>query len=459
MSHHALLDRMREAIDQARLSDAADLFDRQAAQASVDPMLLRARVYIKKERERRSDRVLEQIRFRPTYVIPGRAKALAARDRALSNKSLCRGRRVLRARRVARRKLIQNGEIPYWRGRRYLEEQRPEEARSQLQQLRSVPGEEARIEADLLESGILTQQHRYLDGALILMHVLEFMDGLRTEHRDAEIWALHTLASDARELSAPKVRRFVQSRVARQEWTQDFRVNQFQTYKAVAWCYALEGDYFSAFRYLKMAGAIAPSDPWRAMILLDRAYLALCIGESVSSRSELAEAEEIIDSVEWRNTADEERVALPIAAELLAPIDPARAASYLSKFFALRDAINPLLHFRHDDRLKALAEYANALVQKELGNRKSALSSLRYAWSIYSKIGYDWRAGRCAMRLYELTREERWRERATEKLRNYTGEAGFTKSCGAKATPTRRFYFRRKNAFSISFSKERRLRK
>jgi DNA-binding CsgD family transcriptional regulator len=135
----------------------------------------------------------------------------------------------------------------------------------------------------------------------------------------------------------------------------------------------------------------------------------------------LAEAQEILESVAWGDMDDEERVALVLAAELCASVNSGRAASYLAKFFGLRDAINPQLHFRYDERLTALAEYANGVVQAQLGNRKSASAALRKAWNVYNEIGYDWRAGRCALRLYDLTHDAQWRERAVEKLRNYAG--------------------------------------
>ena len=183
----------------------------------------------------------------------------------------------------------------------------------------------------------------------------------------------------------------------------------------------IEGDYFNAFRYLKKAGAIAPTPPWHAMTLLDRAYLARCVGEGLWSRSELAEAQEILESVSWRETDDEERVALPLAAELYADLDSGRAASYLAKFFEMRDAMNVQLDMRYDDRLCALAEYANGVVQTQLGNRKSASAAFRKAWDVYNAIGYDWRAGRAALRLFELTRNDSWLERAGQKLQNYSG--------------------------------------
>jgi DNA-binding CsgD family transcriptional regulator/tetratricopeptide (TPR) repeat protein len=417
----ALSNRMRAALSEGRLSAAAQMFDQEEKGRSSEAALFRARIYLKKRKfgdaieflNHLSDGKLSRAQSAEALMLLGVAHSRATRfaeadeyfERATSHGQ----------------QLVASGELQYWQGRRFLEEHRPLDALVQLELVRKSAGDEARIYHDLLESGILTQQRRYLDGALVLMHLLEFMDGVKTDHREEEIWALHTLAGLARELDAPRIRRFVQARVNRQEWTDDFRVNQFQTYKAVAWCHALEGDYFNCFRYLKLAGAIAPSPSWRAMTLLDRAYLARCVGEPLSSRAELAEAQEILDMVSWRDTDDEERVALPLAAELSAALDSGRAASYLAKFFELRDALSPQLHMRYDERLSALSEYADGVVQAQLGNRKSASTAFRKAWSVYNEIGYDWRAGRCALRLYDLTRDAQWQERAVEKLRNYTG--------------------------------------
>ncbi len=418
---YALLDRMRAAVDNGLLSEAADIFDRDAHSASADMGLLRAWIYFKTRAYSAAIEFLNGPRFRDlTPRQQAERYLLLAVTNSQSNRFAEADEYFDRVAALEPH-LLPDGDLAYWRGRRFLDERRTKEAAQQLHDVRIAAGDTARIHADLLESGVLAQQRRYLDAAVLLMHLLEFMDGLKDQHRETEVWTLHTLAVYARELDAPKIRRFVQSRVSRQEWPPDFSVNEFQTLKAAAWCHALDGDYFNAFRYLKMAGNIAPSTPWRAMTLLDRAYLAGCVGESLWSRSELAEAQALLEEIPWRETSDEERVALPLAAELLAPLDGGRASAYLTTFFGMRDVLNPQLHFRYDDRLRALAEYANAVVQMQLGNRKSALAALRDVWKIYDGIGYDWRAGRSALRLFELTGEARWRDRAREKLKNYAG--------------------------------------
>jgi hypothetical protein len=38
------------------------------------------------------------------------------------------------------------------------------------------------------------------------------------------------------------------------------------------------------------------------------------------------------------------------------------------------------------------------------------------AYDVFSKIGYEWRAGRMALFLHQVTRKAIWRERAIEHL-------------------------------------------
>jgi DNA-binding CsgD family transcriptional regulator len=317
--------------------------------------------------------------------------------------------------------LKETGELAYWVGRRHCEAREPREARVYLEELRAIAGTQARIWSDTLESMILSHEERYIEAASLLHSQIEYIDSLDSPHVEDAIWALHTLAGLARELDSPPIRRFVEVRVGLQHWNDDdFLVNHFQAVKAAAWCHALEGDYFNALRMLKGIRSLRVSKPWQAMVSLDRAYLARCFGEKRFAREELADAQDLLDSVSWRSTEDEERVALLLAAELFAEIDSAQAARYLAKFTELRDSINPQLHVRYDRRLQAQADYATGVVQNQLGNRQAAIAALRRSWNVYHAIGYSWRAGRCALRLFELTSDVTWREQAEEKLRHYS---------------------------------------
>jgi DNA-binding CsgD family transcriptional regulator len=412
---------MRSALCAARLSDAARLYDEHRPSAVPQATLMRARVYLKQRDYAAAGELLINARFSHATSEEQAERELlqgVAQTRARSFEAAdeCFERAASYGNTVAK-----SGELAYWQGRRYLEEFRPRDARRQLRALQAIGSADAHLWGGSLESAILSQEERYEDAAVALMHLMEYLDENAPAQIETAIWTLHTLSVLARELDVPQIRRYVEQRVNRQSWPADFRVNQFQTLKAAAWCHALEGDYFNALRRLKSARAIAPSPAWSAMISLDRAYLARCVGERRFSRDELAEAEDVLDTEQWRASDDEERVALILAAELLAPLDKGKASSYLAKFNELRDAISPQLHMRYDRRLAAQADYAAGIVQSALGNRQAALTAYRRSWSVYHTIGYAWRAGRCALRLFEMTNDAQWRTNAEEELRRYAG--------------------------------------
>ncbi|MFN2449835.1 MAG: hypothetical protein ABR508_08620 [Candidatus Baltobacteraceae bacterium] len=406
---------MSAALAQARVSDAAAAFDAKPSD-EPDAVLLRARIALKRLAPREAMQLLVRLKHLEPHrdaqrlMLMGVAQSRVNQFEAADNY-------FDRAAAVTRGDL--GVELAYWRGRRFLLENRLADARLQLDAM--APGNTAGAQAmaATLESGIAIQAGRFFESAGILMRLMETLETANSEI-ETWIWSLHTLSVLARELDYPEVRTFVKRRALGDRWTADFTVNKFQTQKAVAWCYALEGDYFNAFRLLKLARSAAPSSAWQAMICLDRAYLARCLGEQRWSRDELAEADEILMRIDWRKTSNEEPVALLIAAELFAAVDAARALNYLSQFSELPPALNPLLHFRTDRRLSAQADYTSGLVQLELGNRQAAIASFKKAWSTYSDIRYDWRAGRAAVRLFETTGDETWLARAREKLSNYS---------------------------------------
>ncbi len=411
---------MRHAFAEARYTDAAALYDSASGQVPFEATLLRARISFKTQEYPHAiallsspptdlNNALEAERLMLLAVAQSRTNRFDEADEFFAHAELAGARNLFPA------------ELPYMRGRRFLEERQPQRAREELGRIRPFKSSDARVFGDLLETGILSQEERYYDEAKLLVDLLQFIDASGQHYFEESIHALRTVSMLARELDDPSIRKFVKSRVGRQTWTEDFRAHQFQTLKAVGWCHALEGDYFNGLRYLKMAGKIAPSVPWRAMTLLDRAYLARCFGESRWSADELSEADDLLMSVRWRETLDEERVALTLAAELFAPVDSGKAAFYLAQFSELRDAMSPLVLFRYDRRLSALADYAAAVIDINLDNREAARKTLQRVWQTYDEIGYDWRAGRAALWLYDLTKDEDWYSRAQDKLKNYRG--------------------------------------
>ncbi len=275
------------------------------------------------------------------------------------------------------------------------------------------------IEALILEGAISAAHGRFEQQAALLLKALRKV--LAAERPDVLHWAHVTaqLSYLAREMPSPSLRNAVIENVDTLPWTPDVADLHFKTLKAVGWRFALEGDYLAAFRYLKRASRVAPSEAWQVMALCDRTHLAQSLGERRFTEQELDEVSEIAERVEWRAIAGEERVALLLLAVLHAPTDGALALSYVARFQETGSRFDGLLSANDDRRVKALADYSLGFVYARLNYRDDALLFLKEAWETFEAIGYDWRAARCAKEIASLTRDEAWCARAAEKIAAY----------------------------------------
>lgn len=400
--------------------DAAAVFDKHVREAPLNAVMLRARIYLRHDDPAAvigllSDRKIAEASLRAeASMLLGAAQARMKRfSEADEDFEL-----ALRCAKQARdRDLI--AEISYRCAIRYALEKRGPEARRELAEARKGPSRRAQIKAAEGESFLLASEKRYADQARVLKKLLEDLDPHKAEFLDSRAWATHTLAVLARELYLPDTLPLVERHLEAAEWPEELKVNQFQAFKAVGWARALRGDYFNAFRYLKKSLNVAPNPAWKAMAYADRAYLARCIGEVSWSRQELAEAEEIAANVEWQSMRGEEPIALLLIAELFARDEPGRAAYYVARFDELGEVRNRLLHFRNDERSKYLADYSRGVVEVALGNKKRGAKLLSASEGFFASIGYDWRAGRADLDLYELTADRSSLQRAAKRLEHY----------------------------------------
>jgi DNA-binding CsgD family transcriptional regulator len=298
------------------------------------------------------------------------------------------------------------------RGRRYAFAREFEKARAQQRLALQAPSHVRKIEALELESFIYELEGRYDRQAATLERMLAQID----PSDERLIWqtanGTSTLAVLACEMDLPGAIDAVEQNLREDPWPPHLNLQRFTALKALGWKCALSGDYFNAFRYLRKSMAHAPSPAWQAMAALDRAYLARCLNEERWSRQELGEAEELAETVDWNAARDEERVALLLLAELFAAVDTARAEQFMAAFQQIEPG-------EGDDRLRAQADYFAGVAQLGMGNAKLAVKLLRESFAVYDRIAYDWRAGRCALRLFEATGDAGFLHAAGEKLRRY----------------------------------------
>lgn len=415
----AWLDDMSSAYNTVRLKDAAAVFERHVRQAPLEAVLLRARIYLRHDD---AAAVVGLLSDRKSTDLSQRAEiamllgAAHARMKRYGDADEDFASAFENAKKAKNDELL--AEVSYRRAIRYVLEQRGADARRELAEARKGKSRRAQIKAAEGESFLLASERRYGDQARVLQSLLETLDPHASEFLDSRAWATHTLAGLTRELYLPQAIPLVERHLEGQ-WPAELAVNQFQAFKAIGWAHALRGDYFNAFRYLKRSLAAAPSEAWKAMAYADRAYLARCIGETRWARQELLEAEELGAAVDWESLRGEEAIALLLIAEMFAPDDPGRAAYYVARFDELGEVRNRLLHFRNDDRSRNLADYSRGVVEVALGNTKRGAKLLASTEQFFAEIGYEWRAARAALDLYQATNDRAALERAQHRLRHY----------------------------------------
>jgi DNA-binding CsgD family transcriptional regulator len=414
---------MQALVDGGYYSEAAALYDEHCIheQPPIDAVLLRAEIHLAKDYPQ-AIALLNALSPEDDTVDAVRRETLLGEAYALSQDYEAADHFLQSALQTAR--ALHEPDLVaaagYRMGRRYVMENASAKARDAWRIACEGESFESKLNAQHLDSFILSREGRFRDSAHALTELLRLIEPNELVHMNHRAWGTHTLAILARELGLTNSVAEVERQLGGTEWPDEFRVNRFQTTKALGWVKALQGDYFNAFRYLKYSARVAPNAAWETMALCDRAYLAHSVGEERWSRQELLEAEEVATATNWEIYEGEECVALLLLAELFAPIDAAKASSYLAQFRRLGELRTTRLLIRKDHRFDAMVDYSTGIVDAALGNRRLAITRLQKALNVHQRIGYDWRAGRGALALYDLTGKTSFLEIAEEKLRNYS---------------------------------------
>ena len=275
------------------------------------------------------------------------------------------------------------------------------------------------LQARILRGAIASARERLpAQGAILL-------DALHTLGRNPNV-GMHAysvlvtqISALAVELPSSALRDAALDAIETVEWTADTVDLHFHAVRALAWRHALDGDEFNAFRRLKEAMLVARTPAWRVAALADRAYLADALGERRWSAQELRDAHELARTIDWNTIEGEEKLALPVLAQLFASKDPALAIHYASTFASVGKNYARILSSNNDRRVRALEAYSLGIVQRELGERAEAVRLFKEAWTIYDHYGISWRAARCALALSELDERAIWERRAAHAMAEY----------------------------------------
>jgi DNA-binding CsgD family transcriptional regulator len=166
-----------------------------------------------------------------------------------------------------------------------------------------------------------------------------------------------------------------------------------------AWAHALDGERPGAYRQARIAEDLAPDRSWRMWALANRALLTAAFGDLFGAAEFAAAALEIVETIDWNETDDEQRVGLLFLAEVLTRTDPLAAVRVFDRYDALATAIDRSNLFHDDVRLWIRETFVRALVQRIRGDAGAARDSFALVHAAAERIGYLWRA---ALALIEL---------------------------------------------------------
>ncbi len=277
----------------------------------------------------------------------------------------------------------------------------------------------AETKALILHSWIAASNDRFTAQGDLLVKGLTTMQQASVPDLGVMYKALHALAGVCREVFIPQATDFAVALARNFPWPHDSHLEEFQTFRALGWAVAMQGDYIHGIRSVNRSKELAPSKFWLVLSRLDHAMMAFATGEASTAQAELLDADDLIRSLDWSQTQNEEVVALLLAAELFARVDPHRAREHLDHYFAVRDRIPESSGFRHTKRLLGMEHYARAAIEQSLGNSHRALSHASAAFEIFRRLRFNWRAARAALIMHACGGGDRWLAEAAEKIRDY----------------------------------------
>lgn len=205
--------------------------------------------------------------------------------------------------------------------------------------------------------------------------------------------ALRTASNLAREMYMPAVMARVLHRVQRIQWTPYLQVPRFYIMRSAAWFRAIDGEYGEAMRQFHELAALNIADPWRLYTYCDRAYFSFVLGEDINGWATAEEALALADRIDWESCTGGEIVALLYVVNLFAIRRPLDAQRYWKLYKALTPK-DPQTRaaMSAEPSVEAWEEYTGGLLEKGAGNATTAAAHFNRAYSIYRRIGFEWRA-------------------------------------------------------------------
>jgi hypothetical protein len=200
--------------------------------------------------------------------------------------------------------------------------------------------------------------------------------------------ALRNASLYARERYMPAVMENIARTMCHIAWTPYLEISRYYIERAAAWFTAINGDYIDAMRQLRAVGGLNVSEPWRAYALCDRAYLSLVLGEEINGWAMAEDALEASERIDFGKFNAGEHTLYLYLANLFAARRPADAQRCFERYSAIKPdaSMNAWSRAPHQHAWEA---FTAGLLEPDA---RRAVEHLHQAFSIYRRIGYDWRA-------------------------------------------------------------------
>ena len=231
---------------------------------------------------------------------------------------------------------------------------------------------------------------------------LATLDGCHTRDAFQEAFALRNLALLARDFDTNQDANALAERIRTFEWTADLTRPRFATLESLGWCSALRGDVPGALRNFRNAADAATIVPERVNVAVDRALIARELGHRAMVTEEVGHALELTDNYDWNQAPGDYCLVLLPLAQIAAALDATRARKALKTYGHIRDSMDSAYVGRLELRVRAEESYAHGIVLRAEGRTSASGERLQNAFTMWTRIGFEWRAARAALELAEL---------------------------------------------------------
>jgi hypothetical protein len=153
--------------------------------------------------------------------------------------------------------------------------------------------------------------------------------------------------------------------------------------------------------------------------MIDRAYLSreLDLSKGELFLDDLGAIEATAAEIAWDQAIGEEYVALLMLAQLFAPHDATKAASYFARYSSAHAKSSRNLSSHYHPRHRALVSFTSGLISLGQGDAEGARGKLEAAFAFYAEAGCAWRAGAVAVELLRISQAAEYRAAAANVAR------------------------------------------